>query len=454
MTRLVSFIKRVQVNTIDCATCAFEAAELSYYELYGTPDYVKTEEMLLIVIEKDDVYNLFAMQMLSELYILKTEEESKYPEAEKMLLELSEQEMPRAMLYLGVLYNTTQYGMKDEAKADEYFSMVFDAVKDLADTEPVKQYCFGMMYLYGFGVELDIVQAREYLNGYALGNAKQAEEVKQYLSDVALLEGARYLGIGNIADGIIKFTESAEAGNEMAMYLLGCIYSDEKYGCVNINKSIEWYEKGIAAGDMSCVHNLAKLYSEEKYGIQDVTKAVELYLESADKYGCDYCYSWLGILYSFDRYNMIDYDKAEEMYLSAAKLGASHAMVRLGVMYSQDKFGRLNLVKAEEYFLEAAENEEAAAMLWLAVLYRDMLPGGSDQDKYSEWIEKLQNILETLNDNDLTKQYCLGKMYLYGYGVEQNLELARHNLTAYADGGYVEEVSEYLAYIDSLEAAN
>ncbi|MCX8064913.1 MAG: sel1 repeat family protein, partial [Candidatus Hydrogenedentes bacterium] len=114
---------------------------------------------------------------------------------------------------------------------------------------------------------------------------------------------------GKINESLIKIIDdSAKAGNDIAMCLLGLLYRS----CGNLEKAEEWYLKSAEKGDPDAMFNLGVLYKSRG----DEKKAEEWYLKSAERGHADAMFN-LGVLY----WSRGDEKKAEEWYLKSAERG-------------------------------------------------------------------------------------------------------------------------------------
>ncbi|MCB9278089.1 MAG: DUF2610 domain-containing protein [Lewinellaceae bacterium] len=293
-------------------------------------------------------------------------------------------------------------GILDEAwthyKALEYRE-AYDLYKlAVGYNSPKAMYFLGHMYLYGRGVEKDLVKSREFIdlameNGFNaaafdLGwNYYRGTDVK---TDTA--EASRYF---KIAFPALK--TQAEKGDPEFQNLLGLSYNYGFGTPVDSSLSFYWYEKAAKQGHPSGMGNLA-------------------------------------IAYRFGFGAKQDYDKAAEWYTKAADIGFMTGFQGLGEMYHFGLSFEKNDSTALEYFRKAAEQDLPEAQDWMGTMYANGFGVKKDPDEAVWWYRKAAEAGYTQSQN------TLGTKYHNGEGVPVNYKEAQkwYLLAAEKDDAYAE----------------
>ena len=88
-------------------------------------------------------------------------------------------------------------------------------------------------------------------------------------------------GIGTPPDAdtaVSWYLKSAQNGNAMAAYNMGCCYRHGDGVKKNGAKAVEWYEMGAEIGDTDCMVCIAYMYEKGKCGLKkDLSKAADWY---------------------------------------------------------------------------------------------------------------------------------------------------------------------------------
>jgi len=143
----------------------------------------------------------------------------------------------------------------------------------------------------------------------------------------------------------------AEAGNDMAQFLLAMTYRED-YGMVRA-----WCEKAAAQGNVQAQTVLGLLYYQGKGVKQDYTKAREWWKKAAAQ-GEAHASRHLGFLYYQGDGVEQDFAMARAWWEKAVAQGDDVALVLLGSLYEQGKGGVGDLAKARALY---KKYEKAAA---------------------------------------------------------------------------------------------
>ncbi len=226
----------------------------------------------------------------------------------------------------------------------------------------------------------------------------------------------------------------SESDNVLALYDLGKLYSMEKSGLKDDEKSFEFYEKALQ-GFLQIEPTAKKLkpYLQYQIGMMffrglgtsiDNQKAVE-YLEKSAELRNQYAKRLLALEYIGGKKFEQDIEKGITLLTECADSGDAFSRYKLGNLYLNGEIVMQDLDKAEKYLLSAEDNE--FTQYALGKLYMQ-------KEKYD--IQKAISYFEKSADKNMWASYQLGKLYLLGSdGLEKDKEKAMHYLNLSAEQG-------------------
>ncbi len=203
----------------------------------------------------------------------------------------------------------------------------------------------------------------------------------------------------------------SKSNNVLALYDLGRLYSTEKSGLKDDEKSFEFYEKALQEF-LKIEPSAKKIKSYLQYQIGMMSfkgrgtpinnqKAVE-YFEKSAKQGNQYAKRLLALEYISGINFEQDIEKGIVLLTECADGGDAFSCYKLGNLYLKGEIINQDLDKAEKYLLSAEDNEFTQYALGNLYLQKE---------KYD--IEKAISYFEKSADKNMWSSYQLGRIYLF-----------------------------------------
>lgn len=377
------------------------------------------------------------------------------------------------------------------AEADQFSFELFE-IEEMAAIE--ESFNYGVPEPRGYeadeelhGIDYEQVESE-------LGGIRNNQAQDFYVDWTDAYKYARDLSVGtedipqDLEKARIKLEQEAEAGNVLAIYDLGRIYSLGLGIEKNSDTADEYYVKAFA-GFQQVESNKAWKYTEYRIGKmhaagqgtdQDYQKAAEWFQLSAEK-KYKYAQYSLGALYHRGQGVNQNFDKAFELYLKSAKQGFSYADFEVAKMYrdgigtekdetkSRQRFQRAfkgfesleqtskddkiqyrlgwmlqngvgiepDLMRAKDYYQKSAKMGNVFSSFALAkMVLKEETP---DPDEMIKAIEFLQSVADcddvSLKAIKNSAAYLLGKLFLEGKVVFKNITQAIHYFETSNDHG-------------------
>lgn len=226
----------------------------------------------------------------------------------------------------------------------------------------------------------------------------------------------------------------ADAGNVLAMFELGKLYSMEKSELNDKEKSFKYYQKALQGFlQIEPLTKKIKPYLQYQIGMMyfkglgteiDNHKASE-YLEKSTELGNQYAKRLLALEYISGKSFEQNIDKGISLLAECADSGDAFSCYKLGNFYLKGEIINQDLDKAEKYLLSAKNNEFTQYSLGKLYL---------QNEKYD--IEKAVSYFEKSADKNMQASYQLGRLYFFGADdVEKCREKAMHYLNLSAEQG-------------------
>lgn len=230
-----------------------------------------------------------------------------------------------AQCFLGIVYSVGQYNVEQNyTEAIKWFTMAAEK------GEPTAQYNLSLFYIEGFGVEPDTVQAQKWYDlAFQQDNTLPPLIVERPApNDIDLTIATKKKGKNGekitsktqkkFANALPTFRTRAEAGDAVAQYNLGVLYSDGIGTERNYKEAFKWFRLAAEQGDADAQNSVGIMYYEG----QGVGK---------------------------------NYSQAFHWYNLAAEQGHVAAQYNIGIMYEQGIGTAKDRAKAKQWFKKAAD---------------------------------------------------------------------------------------------------
>jgi TPR repeat protein len=233
----------------------------------------------------------------------------------------------------------------------------------------------------------------------------------------------------------ILLSES-KSGNVLAIHDLGKLYSTDKLGEKDDEKSYQYYEEALQGFiEIEPISDKLKPYLQYRigkmycYGLgteQDYEKAFVWFLKSAQE-GNKFAQYSLANLYYYGNGAKKNFKEALGWYMRSAKQGQPYAAYAVGNMYENGELAEKDKKKSQGYynqalsgFLKLEANGQADDNLFykIGVMYKNGFGTEADMDKAIDYFKRSA---ELNNKNGL---YEYGKALLLGENITQDIPKA------------------------------
>ena len=370
--------------------------------------------------------NPFAAYALASLYRRGQGVEQDNAEAFRLYtMAASDENSPNAYAAyeLGRMYKDGAGTTADKAASESWYRKAYlgflSIERQMADDK--LYYRLGQMNLTGTGTEKDLDLAREYFEkAAALDNADALYGLgKLYLDP-------RFAGC-SAPRAVDYLFAAAQKGHDYGQYALGRLFLAGEVVPKNPAYALIWLEKAVKQENPAAEYLLGKALLLGEDAPQDLARG-EALLNRAIENGHEYAAYVLGKAYLEGSAVAQDIPKAIGYLTMAAEKGAAPAEYALGKLFYQGEAVPKDVGKAL-YHLESAAEKDHPYAAYLAGKIRLSEEGYLDVEKAVRLFEAAAAL-----GNDFA-EYQLGKLYLYGKDVSQNMEAAVRWLTASAEHG-------------------
>ena len=353
----------------------------------------------------------------------------------------------------------------------------YTKINELADKDVLQAIVLkGWMIKNGHGIETDVEKGNEIMKRVIPKIEKLAYEnnviwAKCYLG---IIYNLGLNGEINIDESLRLLTEAAEAGYSVSTVYLGQIY----YGGLELPKDIEkglsYIKEGASQGNTDAIYSIAKQYLSGDHLLKNEEKGLLLLNNLADIGHLKAEYDVATILFNDGNYENKNKRKIFDLYIDAAKYGNKESQLRVGQIYEAGWIVPVDKDQALSWYKKSAEQGKAEAMLNTARIIlakenknnEDVTEGKKYLDSaiqlnylpaftYSGGIyyqdkkydEALKQYLVAAKEDNLANQ-IIGLMYLYGYGMDIDIDKAMQWLQKAVSMGN-KDAATYIATIYS-----
>lgn len=229
----------------------------------------------------------------------------------------------------------------------------------------------------------------------------------------------------NLEKAFEWYSKSAEQGYSDAQYCLGNLYYLGDGVPKDVSKAVKWFSKSAEQGNVDAQVNLGRCYYDNKSDLRGIKKALDLWRNAAQKGNSQALYC-IGRCY----YDGKKYKEAIKFWTVSAEHGNTDAIYSMGNCYYWGEGVSKDLRTAAKWYLKSmffGRNAEAAYRYGNCCYY-----GFKDYDLAARHYEK------AAKQGHAGAQYCLGKCYEKGEGVERDFKVAVRWYRKSAEQGYVD----------------
>ena len=257
---------------------------------------------------------------LGNLYLLGKCVDEDRKRALQLWLQAAEQDEPRALHQLGLLYAGGKLGLpKDAVRAAECQRRA--AALGYARS----QYALAVHFTSGSGVERDFAQAALWYRRAA----EQNDSAAQYNLGVAFMRG---LGTAIArTEAAVWFRRAAENGHVLAQYNLALCYQSGSGVAADAEEAVRWLQAAAGQFHPPAMYQLAEK-CEKGLGLpRDIPRALALYTAAADKGDASALYR-LGVIHQIGRGVLRNREEAIRWFERAQKQGHNGAAAAITVV--------------------------------------------------------------------------------------------------------------------------
>ena len=228
----------------------------------------------------------------------------------------------------------------------------------------------------------------------------------------------------------IEMLERARAKGNPCAYLLLSPFEQNPANKVELIRYA--YDHKISAA----IYPLADaLYQHGRGNEADYQEALELFIHAGQQTHKDAQF-YAGRMYHFGHGTEKDFVAARDWYKRAVESGSVRAANNLANLWADGDGGEADLVKAMEYFQYASDKGMAMASYNLGNKYRTKVTNGPDYTNALKYYQMAIDQAKADKWNYAEANYWVGWIYLYGKGVDVDVDKARRLLEAAAEGEF------------------
>ncbi len=239
---------------------------------------------------------------------------------------------------------------------------------------------------------------------------------------------------------LAEIEQAANANDLTAQHYLGFCYTDSGRFGIDLQKGVTWYERAGKGGYMPSYANLALVFQREKIVPRDDARAFRYNKLAADG-GFANGLVGLGIMYRDGIGVRWDEAEAVRLFREAENRGSARAMFMLYLAYREGKGVRTDYAVARNWLIKGAEAGDADAQVELGygyehVGYNPTNPPWINMPEAVKWYRL------SADKGNPVAEYCLGRCYLAGKGVELDEEQGLEWVRKSADQNHADALNE------------
>ena len=333
-----------------------------------------------------------------------------FKKAEQLLLSESQRGNVLAVYDLGKLYSTDKLGEKNEEMSIAKYTRALQGFLQIEPNskklKPYVQYRIGKMFCYGLGTEQDYEKAFEWFER----SAKQKNKFAQFS-----LANLYYYGSGvekDLSQAFLWYQRSSSQGQPYAAYSIAQMYRYGEYVTKDNDTAQRYYQQALSgflkieSDDMADDDLFYKLGQMFKLGLgtdSDVTKAIEYFRRSAEMNNKNGLFEY-GKALLIGEHIPQNADSAVKLLEKAVKLKNSNAKRFFALEHISGEHLEQDIEKGIALLTECADSGDVIACYRLGKIYLqgEIMPQNLD---------KAEKYLLLAEDNEYT-QYALAKLYL------------------------------------------
>lgn len=315
------------------------------------------------------------------------------------LFKAASKKNPYAAYKLGDIYSKEG----DNESAQKYYKGAFEKFKKLEDEgDDNLKYKIGVMYLKGLGVPENLSEAINYFKeSMDFGNPYAAYRISRiYLESEEVTEE-------DLNKAIELLEKAAYKGkNVMAKYALGEIYSNEKYGRIDMKKAVDILKEAAIENNIASINLLGKIYADKNTDYYNINEAIKCFKEAAAQDN-EYAQYRLGKIYLSEEH----YDEDQGVYYlkKSCEQGNIYAKYAMGSLLVDKKSKHFNVNDGLMYLKNAAEEGNDFASLKIGILYLKGEVVKKDIAVAKSWLQKAHDAGNPIA-RDILKSIDLGNM--------------------------------------------
>ena len=351
-----------------------------------------------------------AMYLLAKYYLKNKDSIEDISVIIKLLEKASDNGIVRAATLLGNVY---KYGCKDDylPNDEDIIKAITWYKKAVEQNDPIAMYELALIYLTAH--DDDRLKATEGFE-LALNSAEQGYNLAQYLMGLLYLEG--YHVPYNNVEALSWLEKAADNNCVDSLVLLGRLYFQGNEVEQDYDKAFLYSKKAADLNSAEGMFSLGRCY-DEGIGVEHDPYEAFKWLNKAAELGNVNAIFIVGNHYEKGDGCKQSYSKAIEYYNLLAESGYPSAITHLGYLYHVGRGVKKDLKKAFKLFNDASKLNDEEATHFLYICFRDGLGVDKDEKKALKYLKKAAKLDCPESLFELALAYFQGN---YGLKINEN----------------------------------